>query len=502
MVSTLGALGGLLSGLLFGGVARAQDEDVDGTEAAAEVAAAAAPAGGVAPCDPAGFPRQDGHEVGVLADGGVCIDGARVTGRLDEVAAAKVAASKRPWRLTADPQGSDRQVAWVLRTLKEAGVSDLSVDYAPVAPPPVGVAAVDGLVSTDVVARVGELSVRPVADLRVGLGVDRLDALGSGDGVPSGLRFGSQFLIAGAHGDLGRYVSAQVTLRAVERGGIDEIPFTTDAGDTGTVGVPQSTDGHAVRPRDAWVSFRPTGSADLDFRLGVQASVFGSRDWFNHPVSGIYLVGPDQFSMVQVVGLAPPRSEGLAMRANFGRVGVDAMLSNGTPASVPEDNAGKELDLRLRAELGGGLHLSASGKRGTVGSTDEGSLTAWSVEARLVLESLDLQAEAFGGVEDVNTAQPGSRSFIGGQGAGQVRFDLPMAWLDHGALTARLGYYDPQSDTVDADAFLLANGGLRAIWPTEGRSTVFSGLGYQILVPMDITAEVAHSALLQAGWFY
>lgn len=458
----------------------------------------------VPPCDPAAFPRKDAHFVGILADGGVCIDGVRVAGELD--AAVRSSDEARPglhWELTADPEVNDRHVAWVLRTIKVAGADPVIVDYAPVAPPPAGLRTAEAAaVAVAVAAEQGAFTVQPHVDFRGGVILPRVDGLGSGDSVPSGLRFGSQFLIAGAQADLGPYVSAKMALRAVERGGSTDVSFTTEGGDVGVISVPDSSDAHTVRPRDAWVSFRPTGTEVLDIRVGVQPGVFGSRDWFNHPVKGIYLIGPDQFPMVQVVGLNPARSQGIILRSELGKVGVDLGATNGDNIDVFETDVGKEVDLRLRFGGERGLKGSVSGKIDEVGPTTDGSKGfAWGAELRYQTDSLHLQGEVHGG-EERATRDGQWVPYLGGQGAAQLRFAVPVDWLESGAVATRLGYHDPRSASVDADAFMLANGAFQGFWPTEGRSQVYSGLGYQVLVPMDITATVAHSALLQVGWFY
>lgn len=464
-------------------------------------ASAPAPATVPAPCDPnSTWPARTVH-AGVLPDGGVCIQGARIEGSLSGRARSIAEAhSGHDWILQVDPGASPRHTAWVVRMLSEGGISELELRTVAVAEPPALAAPVAG--GTADMASSTASAFRPIGDLRVGLGIDRLDAIGADDGVSAGVAYGAPKLVLGVAADMG-IASAMLSVRAASRTTVTEVGFATVGGDSGVLSLPAPTDGWGIRPNDAWVEVRPFRDAEVAVRTGVQQTVFGTRDRFEDPVHGLHIVALNEVSTAQRAGLVTDRSMGMSLRSTLARdrVEVDLLASNGPGHMAAEDNAGKDLSGRVRVAAAESLEVAFSGLYGSRGATDKGQIVAWSAVVGLEGDQFRVSAEGFGGSVDADISTEEATPFIGTEG-------VLMGWVGAGGtverfvVATRLGYFDPQSGTIDGDANMLLDASLRADWATEAQGLVYTGLGYSVGVPMDITADVTHGATLQAGWTF
>jgi len=438
---------------------------------------------------------------GVLPDGGVCIQGSRIQGGLS--GQARTIADAHPghaWTLQVDPEASPRHTAWVVRMFSEAGIAQLELRTIAVAEPPAPVAS--GADGASGMASMASTVFRPIGDLRVGLGVDRLDAIGTGDGTSAGVAFGAPRLVLGVAGDMGP-ASARLSLRGVSRTTVTEVGFATVGGDSGVLSLPAPADGWGIRPNDAWVELRPFRGADVAVRTGVQQTVFGTRDRFEDPSEGLHFVALNEVNTAQRAGVVTDRSVGMSLRSTLARdrVNLDLLASNGPGHMAGEDNGGKDLSGRVRVAATDSLDVALSGLYGTRGSSDSGQLVAWSAVVGLEGEQYRVSAEGFGGSVDADTSSGEATPFIGTEG-------VLMGWMEAGGTVervvaaTRLGYFDPQSGSTDADANMLIDASIRGDWATEGGGLVYAGLGYAVGVPMDITADVTHGATLQTGWTF
>jgi len=200
----------------------------------------------------------------------------------------------------------------------------------------------------------------------------------------------------------------------------------------------------------------------VSVRTGVQATVFGSRDFFPFPATGMYLVGPTFKSTIRAAGMINKRDLGVRARVDSGDSrGIDLMLT--------EDRG----IMRVTQELGGDLSLSASGQQGTRDESD--GLYAWSGLVRVDKPNLRGLLEVFGGSPGVDQA-----AFMGGEGALLVGCDLSMGALERAAVVLRHGAFHPQGETETEDGWSLTNAAVQLHWPSHPGTDIMTGLGVQV----------------------
>jgi hypothetical protein len=93
-------------------------------------------------------------------------------------------------------------------------------------------------------------------------------------------------------------------------------------------------------------------------------------------------------------------------------------------------------------------------------------------------------------------------AFIGGQAAAEARLPLPAASMGALVLSGRWGYFDPQAETTDADAWLLLDLGLGLSLPVDAGGDVLPGLAYEMEMPMDATLPIEHRLGLATTWTF
>jgi len=222
--------------------------------------------------------------------------------------------------------------------------------------------------------------------------------------------------------------------------------------------------------------------ARVSVRTGVQATVFGSRDFFPIPTRGLYVAGPVFKNIAQAAGVVDKRDLGIRARVDLGdNSHVDLMST---------DDRGIA---RATQELGGGISFLASGQQGTREAS--AGLSAWSGLLRVDKPNVRAVLEVLGG-----TPGEAEDSFLAGEAALWLHRDLSGGALDSAALVMRHGVFDPQSATEAGDSWSLTNVAVQLHWPSHPGMHLMTDLGVQLRAEGEAPAETA--AMAQVMWIW
>jgi hypothetical protein len=246
---------------------------------------------------------------------------------------------------------------------------------------------------------------------------------------------------------------------------------------------------------DAYIDADILSDAQLTIRSGVQPSNFGSSEYFSNASSPYLLVGPHREDIAVIAGLNHSRDLGVRAMGEVadGRASWDVMVLNGAGHLAPEDNTPKDISGRLGTAIGEHISLTGSGQRHVDGEEGERVDWSWSTMAEWRSDNLRLMAEYIGG----RIGPESTEVLVGAQSA--VAWDLHPSdgLVERWSLTGRWGHFDPHAKTQDADAWMLFDGCVQQWWDSDSSAQVMSGLGYGVFMPMDLTAPVEHSAVIE-----
>ena len=113
-------------------------------------------------------------------------------------------------------------------------------------------------------------------------------------------------------------------------------------------------------------------------------------------------------------------------------------------------------------------------------------------------ERVGFLAEFLWGTWDVNPNDNRTDRLIGGQAAARGDVSVGNGAVHTVRTVAKAAYFDPRSETQDADANFHLNLSVQGLW-TNSAALVSTGVGYEVLMPMNITAAIEHRALFQVA---
>ena len=213
-------------------------------------------------------------------------------------------------------------------------------------------------------------------------------------------------------------------------------------------------------------------------------------------------MGPNHQSMAVLAGLVDLFDVGVSVHAQLldgqGEFVFQAVNSAENP-SLGETDTNKALVARAGWAVSDTISVALSGLQEEPNDDATASVGGGSLLAEYSSERIGLLTEFLWGSWDVNSNDSRTDRFVGGQGA--ARGDLP---IENGAVdtlraVAKAAYFDPRSETQDADANFRLNLSVQGLWKNTGDALVCTGLGYEVLMPMNITSAIEHRALFQVA---
>ena len=364
------------------------------------------------------------------------------------------------WDIYYNPGTASHHTASVVDLLSREGIENFSIATSSANPPEHVSPPPEEEAPTVVVP---QRPIQATADVRFGA---EATGLGSDDG-----ELATGFVInraaAGASADIGAHIEALVLLEVIQ----------ADSGDM-SAGV-----------RDAWVSFPLEPSGFLSAKVGRQVPIFGHQPWHNDDTNGFYTVGGSFGTLPVLAGLISSRTDGVVAQAQVQDSAgqISAMISN---SSGLTDSSALEGSARIQYRLLDPLTVVASGLSRSAEAEVSGGLLGAMVGVRLDTKPVDVLLEGLSGTAD-------DTPFIGGSGTIALSAGLPVKLLDSVRFSARGAYFDPSLPTEDADAWFLGAGGLMVRWKSMEATTLLSGVGLEVEVPMDATAPVEQRALIE-----
>jgi hypothetical protein len=321
-------------------------------------------------------------------------------------------------------------------------------------------------------------SIHPTADLRMELVADRLDTLDSRVSTQSPSVF---FTVSRARmGFAGSLAPSLSFLARLEvRQASQEVEYRTYAGDG--FSLQTYPEGWRIQLYDL-ASTWDCGALGT-WTFGLQPKEFGLRSWYTEPY---YLGGTHHYqSMVEAKGVVPAQTLGLTWSREIGSLATTwVQVSNTTSSTPAETQAGKDLSARVHLDLFEPLTIMATALTGP--RDVYGRQVAWSVAAE------GRRGATKGLMEYIEDTRGDS------QGAGwglTLSHERPLAQsLESAETLLRIRSWDPDNTkgedrTVEVAAALLIH------WTTLGRSSLSTGLTYEIKAPEDTYAAIEHEVI-------
>jgi len=331
--------------------------------------------------------------------------------------------------------------------------------------------------------------VEPVGELRSNFVLERLDDLytETPDAEPE-VYLNISRAAVGAKVRFTDAISGKVIVDVHEARGA--ATYSTAGNDQVTISDSES--GYEARVLDAHARWRSATLGELTF--GVQKSAFGVRR--SYDTSDGFYFGPmdRQRSFAVRSGVVAPRVVGLAWQKGFGdRVDATLMANNTTSFTTPESRNGKDVSAVVEYwAMPDTLRFTASGMvgpRGEAGDAYETTQIAWAGAAYAKLGKLRALGEVFSRYLGEQTGL-GYHAGLGG--------DVGLSGsLDHLEILGRYESWEPDFD-VDDDGYAMLAGASNLYWASPEKSTVMTGLLYEVTIPQDLNQAIAHSAIVQA----
>jgi hypothetical protein len=200
-------------------------------------------------------------------------------------------------------------------------------------------------------------------------------------------------------------------------------------------------------------------------------------------------------NVLTVAGLVPERDLSAAWNYTGDHWGADIQVGNGTGGL--EDNFGKSFTLRASARPNEALHLDLSGFMDFGGADSAEQSVMGALDASFETERLRGAVLLSGG----NTSE-GDRSFSYAALQADLMASLPL----HGKLSAfnigarGMAWLGPLI-TADQwpDNWYRVGSSLSVDWKTRASTGINTGLVYEVSIPENIDATVAHSLALSAA---
>ena len=444
---------------------------------------------------------SDSATIRVTVNGEILLDGEKLSKRKLATAITEKRQSEpdQSWRLELE-SGADQSVSGsVVGALFSAGVRDF--EEIEVSPPESNLDAV-----TEAPIRVGGPvafvgAVVPAGELRMGLGIDRLDHLqGNDTHLDPGLGFDIHRAALGVDLNFGQTISGRALVQMSSMAGTESLTLDTVGGDSATLEHPLGATGYEVMAQEVYVDLRPLSDERLTIRTGAQESVFGAVGRMDD-LSGFYTMGPNHQSMAVIAGLVDLFDVGVSVHAQLldgqGQFVFQA-VNSAENRSLGESDTNKALVARAGWAVSDHISVALSGLQEEPDDEANASVGAGSVMAEFDSERVGFLAEFLWGTWDVNPNDNRTDRLIGGQAA--ARGDVPVG---NGAVhtvrtVAKAAYFDPRSETQDADANFHLNLSVQGLWSNTA-ALVSTGVGYEVLMPMNITAAIEHRALFQVA---
>jgi len=263
-------------------------------------------------------------------------------------------------------------------------------------------------------------------------------------------------------------------------------------------------DGWSTVVKDAYLDWG-FGKEDAHrLRVGMQKTVFGSRDWFDG-YDAFFLGGNAAYkTLAERAGLVDTRDLGLAYELAPGELwSLDAQVLNGTGDADLDDNAGKDVVGRLSVDLPVGLGVQASGMYGARGSGGETALSVMDASIRMDILMFRLMAEGVYG----SMASPDASLIFGGfQAAGAASVPLGVGALDHLDISGRFMFFDPEiqapEETPFPDAWWTTGVAAYLHWDVSCKQYVLTGVSFENYAPQNADEDVENTLVGQVIWRY
>jgi hypothetical protein len=437
----------------------------------------------------------------LTADGKLLVQGEVVSKRkLNEAIGLRILeAPDSPWRLELEPGADQKVYGSVAGALFSSGIRGAeTVDVEPPQPE----MSSDGPGKPVVGGPVALMGVaRPTGELRFGLNLDQLDALtGDDDHLDPAMAFDLARAEFGFNLDLSSSVSGRATVNLHSQTNNNSIGLDTEGGDSATLELPSSNNGYELGAQEIYIDLRPLEDDRITLRAGSQASIFGSAGMMDDS-SGFYTMGPQHESLPVLAGLVNLYDAGVQVnsqvREGQGNISVQAMNS-AEDSALGEQDLDKAITGRLSWQVAAPITVAISGMQEKPGDDDNASIGAASVLVDCDMDTLGAMAEFLWGSWDVDSTDDRTDRLVGGQMA--LRGDMAMGdgAVETLRLVARGAYFDPRSETQDADAWMQLNLSVQGLWDSADDTLVSTGFGYEVEMPMDISQAIEHRALIQA----
>ncbi len=441
----------------------------------------------------------------VTADGRILIQDQAVAKRKigDTINARLMEAPQASWVMELEPGADEKLTATAVGALFAVGIRDFETQDVEVpqplqvGPTPSGPVVIGGPVALMGVAT-------PTGELRMGLYVDRLDTLTGEDEPDLGVAFSVARAEIGLDLDLGDAVSGRVTTNAHSASEVNAIVIDvskpTEPNVLTTYDHLGSSNGYVTGVREAYLDLRPLEDERVRLQVGLQQSIFGSVGLMDDP-NAYYTMGPNHESLPLLAGLVDQFDAGASIHSEFsdgaGTASVQ-VVNSAEDSALGEQDVNKALIGRLAWQINEPTSISISGLQEKPGDEEEASTGAASVLLDCSTDSLGVSAEFLWGNWDADPSTAENEKFVGGQLSARGEIDVETEAVDALGLVARGAYFDPRSETDDADAWMLVNLSVQGLWDSPDDTRVSTGLGYEVLMPMHYDIAIEHRALLQA----
>jgi hypothetical protein len=171
---------------------------------------------------------------------------------------------------------------------------------------------------------------------------------------------------------------------------------------------------------------------------------------------------------------------------------LEAMAGNGTGHLTEETNLAKDLSARFTYNATSTWSLLGSVSRQWEVEEIDGCRWAYSFATEWRGDHLRIMGELFG--DSVLNAEDQG---MGGQISGAYDIPLSPEKLDSLGIVGRWGHYDPAASTLDAKAWAVWTTGANLWWSAPEKSRFMTGVGHQVMVPMNADLPIEHALMLQ-----
>ncbi|MDP6935530.1 MAG: hypothetical protein QGG40_21605, partial [Myxococcota bacterium] len=324
---------------------------------------------------------------------------------------------------------------------------------------------------------------------RIGLNLDHIEGLSDSEAQNDlGARFEVTRAALGLHGQASENLRTRILFNVIEG----------------------ETEGWEVQVRDLHAVLSLTENGDHRIRAGVQPLAFGVGDRFQRARTGYLFAGNRALTVAEQAGILDERDLGLTYQSRFSdqQGSFELMVHNGTGSQVRDDNTSKDLSARLRYRLlsgpqgeeatedtsgprssPSGLVAQVSAHAGFDGAQGDDQARTYAVSGEWRSNGFAILSEYLWGDSMVEDS---SVPFLVSMSAASLDLSTPGTWLEKVTVVGRFGFHDPDTGLDDASAWMLIDGGLVQTWSTQRGNAAHTLINYDVVVPMDITADVEH----------